>query len=95
MFPRECYIYCATVDEAEELLGLLEQDGFRWNGPKSKLPTEEILFRPGGDHYRLRKDNRLQHGGVVDYDWPIYYIDDAREFAGIAPVGIHSIADLL
>lgn len=46
MFPRECYIYCATVDEAEELLGLLEQDGFRWNGG-NKLPTEEILFHPG------------------------------------------------
>lgn len=94
MFPRECYIYCATVDEAEELLGLLEQDGFRWNGA-NKLPTEEILFYPGGDHYRLRKDNRLQHGSVVDYDWPIYYIDDARQFAGVVPVAIHSIADLL
>lgn len=53
-----------------------------------------FYFTLGGDHYRLRKDNRLQHGSVVD-DWPIYYIDDARQFAEVVPVAIHSIADLL
>lgn len=97
IFPRNCYFYCDTEAEVEELLQMLEADGLKW-GSGARM-TSKILFYGCRTYYRISNAGRVTYGSRVreEASWNEFSIDDARRFyAGDTSLcEVPSINDLL
>lgn len=100
MLPRKCYYYCASADEAWEMLQLLYESGYIWRSGNELTDTSvfQHQIKPQAEVYLLiSEDGVCTYSSRVagDYDWPVLCLEDARRIVYGEDFHINNIDDLL